>query len=603
MNFQNLRIGTKLWLAVGLLIAALLALATFATVRSSVSQARAEEAASLAENKIRLATHWSQVADSAMPRALAMALNSDAVVAKVLGEANTAAAEKATELQKQLAALPQTDAEQALAQKTAAARQAWLEAAAKVPKLKEGGDAEAARAEAGKNIAAAAAPYLAALAEFVKLQEDGLQQTQAQVAAERQLTMVIALVAIGLIVTGLVSGTWLLAGSIRAPLDEAVALAGSIAAGDLSQRRRDPVVRGDELGDLLRALLAMNDSLASTVGQVRGAAESIQTASAEIATGNGDLSQRTEQTASNLQKTASALEQLTGTVKQSAESAHTANQLASSAAQVAHRGGTVVSQVVSTMDEINTASKRIADIIGTIDGIAFQTNILALNAAVEAARAGEQGRGFAVVASEVRSLAQRSADAAKEIKALIGASVDKVESGSKLVADAGSTMSEIVTSVQRVSDIIGEITAAAAEQSQGIGQVNGAVIQLDQMTQQNAALVEESAAAAESLKEQAARLASLVSAFHVGGEAAPVARRVIAAAATRSAVAPRPAVKPAATKPAAAPQARAPASAPPAAPAPAPAPASTSAPAPAPASPKPAVVADKGQSDADWETF
>jgi methyl-accepting chemotaxis protein len=209
------------------------------------------------------------------------------------------------------------------------------------------------------------------------------------------------------------------------------------------------------------------------------------------------------------------MEQLTGTVKQSADAAHTANQLAASAASVAQRGGSVVAQVVSTMDEINASSKKIADIIGTIDGIAFQTNILALNAAVEAARAGEQGRGFAVVAGEVRSLAQRSAAAAKEIKTLIGASVDRVESGSRLVADAGSTMGEIVASVQRVTDIISEISAAASEQSQGIGQVNAAVTQLDQMTQQNAALVEQSAAAAESLREQAERLAGTVATFQL----------------------------------------------------------------------------------------
>jgi methyl-accepting chemotaxis protein len=259
----------------------------------------------------------------------------------------------------------------------------------------------------------------------------------------------------------------------------------------------------------------MQASLRRLVGEVRSSTDSITTASAEIATGNHDLSVRTEQTASNLQQAASSMEQLTGTVKQSADSARQANQMASSAAEVAARGGSVVSQVVTTMNEINASSKKISDIIGVIDGIAFQTNILALNAAVEAARAGEQGRGFAVVASEVRSLAQRSAQAAKEIKGLIGASVDRVEAGSRLVADAGKTMSEIVGSVQRVSDIIGEITAASSEQSDGIGSVNAAVTQLDQMTQQNSALVEESAAAAESLKDQAVRLSQAVGAFRL----------------------------------------------------------------------------------------
>ncbi len=268
-------------------------------------------------------------------------------------------------------------------------------------------------------------------------------------------------------------------------------------------------------GSLLDGLKRMVDSMRTTLVEVRNSTDSIGTASSEIATGNQDLSARTEQTASNLQQAASSMEQLTVTVRQSADSARQADQLARSAADVAARGGAVVSQVVTTMNDINASSKRIADIIGVIDGIAFQTNILALNAAVEAARAGEQGRGFAVVASEVRSLAQRSAEAAKEIKGLIGASVEKVEGGSRLVADAGATMTEIVGSVKRVSDIIAEITAAANEQSQGISEVNGSVTQLDQMTQQNAALVEQSAAAAESLREQAARLSTVVGTFRL----------------------------------------------------------------------------------------
>jgi len=304
---------------------------------------------------------------------------------------------------------------------------------------------------------------------------------------------------------------WAMTRSITQPLAGAVATAEAIATGDLS--RSLPSAGKDEIGELLRALGGMQGHLRETVAGIRASTDSIGTASNEIATGNQDLSARTEQTASNLQQTASSMEQLTGTVKQTADSARTANQLASSASESAAKGGAVVAQVVSTMDEINASSKKIVDIIGVIDGIAFQTNILALNAAVEAARAGEQGRGFAVVASEVRSLAQRSANAAKEIKTLIGASVEKVDSGAKLVQDAGGAMSEIVASVRRVSDIIGEITAAAAEQSDGIGQVNTAVTNLDQMTQQNAALVEESAAAAESLREQAQQLIAAVSSF------------------------------------------------------------------------------------------
>ena len=329
-------------------------------------------------------------------------------------------------------------------------------------------------------------------------------------------TLVMGLLAgaVGLALVVIVPLTVLNMRSICAPIGAAERLADAIAQGDLAEREVD--TRGhDETARLLNALAAMQSSLRRIVGEVRSSTDSISNASAEIASGNQDLSARTEQAASNLQQTASSMEQLTGTVKQSADSARQANQLAASAAEVAARGGNVVSRVVATMDDINASSKKIADIIGVIDGIAFQTNILALNAAVEAARAGEQGRGFAVVAGEVRSLAQRSAEAAKEIKALIGASVDKVESGSKLVADAGQTMQEIVGSVQRVTDIIGEITAAASEQSDGIGQVNTSVTQLDKMTQQNAALVEESAAAAESLKDQAQKLAAVVGTFRL----------------------------------------------------------------------------------------
>ncbi|MES1163108.1 MAG: methyl-accepting chemotaxis protein, partial [Rhizobacter sp.] len=286
--------------------------------------------------------------------------------------------------------------------------------------------------------------------------------------------------AIGLLVLGaMVSLSWLVKRSVLAQLggdpQRAMDAMNEIAGGNLGVQ-----LSGEPKGSLMDGLQRMVLAMRSTLTQVRQSTDSIGTASSEIATGNQDLSSRTEQTASNLQQAASSMEQLTVTVRQSADSARQANQLASSAAEVAARGGAVVSQVVSTMDDITAASKKIADIIGTIDGIAFQTNILALNAAVEAARAGEQGRGFAVVASEVRSLAQRSAEAAKEIKTLIGASVEKVEGGSRLVADAGATMGEIVSSVKRVSDIIGEISAAAGEQSQGIVEVNGSVTQLDQ---------------------------------------------------------------------------------------------------------------------------
>ena len=298
---------------------------------------------------------------------------------------------------------------------------------------------------------------------------------------------------------------------IAKPLSESADFARHISMGDLT--RTLPVCDKAEIARVQTSLTEMQNSLLKIVGEVRQSTDTINHSSSEIAVGNLDLSHRTEKTAASLQQASASMQHVTSTVKHSAENASQANQLAASAAQVAARGGEVVSQVVKTMDEINASSKKIADIIGVIDGIAFQTNILALNAAVEAARAGEQGRGFAVVASEVRSLAGRSAEAAKEIKSLIGASVERVENGSRLVEDAGTTMKEIVTSVQRVSDIISEITAASSEQSAGITQVSESVLQLDQMTQQNAALVEEGAAAAESLRDQATKLAEAVSTF------------------------------------------------------------------------------------------
>ncbi len=311
--------------------------------------------------------------------------------------------------------------------------------------------------------------------------------------------------------------------SITRPVARALEVANTVAAGDLTSRIE--VTTRDETGQLLQALKTMNESLARTVGAVRAGTDTIAVAAEQVAAGSLDLSSRTEQQAGALEETASSMEELTSTVRQNADNARQANKLAESASGVAARGGDVIHQVVDTMDEIQASSSKISDIIGVIDGIAFQTNILALNAAVEAARAGEQGRGFAVVATEVRNLAQRSAAAAKEIKVLIGDSSDKVANGSRLVAQAGATMEEIVESVRRVTDIMAEISAASVEQTAGIEQINGAVAQMDEGTQQNAALVEETAAASNAMQEQAARLAQAVAVFRIAAGQASEASR------------------------------------------------------------------------------
>ncbi|NVM75094.1 methyl-accepting chemotaxis protein [Duganella sp. SG902] len=358
--------------------------------------------------------------------------------------------------------------------------------------------------------------------QLVKMNIDGGDKASDDATATFQnarMTSIVLLVAnIGI---GMVLAIWV-ARIVATPLQEAVSLARDVADGDLT--RPIDVKSACETGQLMQALKDMTGNLQTLVSQVRHGTDTIATASSEIASGNQDLSSRTEQQASSLEETASSMEQLTSTVKQNADNARQANQLAQSASGIALKGGDVVGQVVGTMASINESSRKIVDIISVIDGIAFQTNILALNAAVEAARAGEQGRGFAVVASEVRNLAHRSAAAAKDIKLLISDSVEKVENGSALVNQAGETMSEIVASITRVTDIMSEITSASVEQSAGIEQVNTAIVQMDQVTQQNAALVEQAAAAAESMQEQAARLSEVVGVFKLLATTQPAPR-------------------------------------------------------------------------------
>ncbi len=401
--------------------------------------------------------------------------------------------------------------------------QVYKESRDRTMSLAQAGDFDGAIANANNDAGPKFEAVYGTISNMIELQGRVAAQEYAEAQSNfNSVFMIISTTVVVGVILAIVIGMMLIR-AIVGPINEAVNVANAVASGDLTSRI--DVNSNNETGRLMQALKQMNDNLVDLVGKVRTSTDSIYTASSEIASGNADLSQRTEEQASSLEETASSMEELTSTVRQNADNARQANQLASGASEVAVKGGAVVGQVVQTMSEINDSSKKIVDIISVIDGIAFQTNILALNAAVEAARAGEQGRGFAVVATEVRTLAQRSAAAAKEIKELISDSVSKVEDGTRLVDEAGATMEEIVSSVKRVTDIMAEISAASQEQSSGIEQVNQAVTQMDEVTQQNAALVEEAAAAAESMQEQAQALTHAVSVFKLSGgtyDAAPV---------------------------------------------------------------------------------
>ena len=404
--------------------------------------------------------------------------------------------------------------------KVDAARAKYLPLQSKFVELMTAGKADEAKAMLVNEVRGAQQEYFTALDQLLKYQDELMQHSEDD--ADAQVTsLTVAIWTLGFIslIAGVLTAGWLIR-SLNRQLGgepgEAAELARAVAQGDLSV---SIAVKAGDRTSLMASLQDMQVSLTAVVGKVRQGSESVAAASSQISQGNNDLSQRTEQQASALEQTAASMEQLGSTVRQNADNARQANQLAQSASAVAIRGGEVVSQVVDTMKGINDSSKKIADIIGVIDGIAFQTNILALNAAVEAARAGEQGRGFAVVASEVRSLAGRSAEAAKEIKSLIGASVERVQQGSTLVDQAGVTMTEVVSSIRRVTDIMGEISAASSEQNTGVSQIGEAVTQMDHATQQNAALVEESAAAAESLNVQAQQLVESVAVFKLAANA------------------------------------------------------------------------------------
>ncbi|HEU4815471.1 methyl-accepting chemotaxis protein [Janthinobacterium sp.] len=436
-----------------------------------------------------------------------------------------------------------TDKETALMAELDAALKAGAPLNNKVIELRNAGQTEEAIAFLTQQAAPSLKRVLGALDSLVAYEGEQAAQaaTQAETLSASARASMIILGSVAVLLGAFVA--WIITRSITRPINAAVAVAETVASGDLSSHI--VVNSSDETGRLLGALKAMNDSLLGVVAQVRHGTDAIATASSEIAAGNLDLSSRTEEQASSLEETASSMEELTSTVKQNADNARQANQLAKSASEVAVRGGSIVAQVVDTMGTINDSSKKIVDIIGVIDGIAFQTNILALNAAVEAARAGEQGRGFAVVATEVRNLAQRSAGAAKEIKELIAASVANVDTGSRLVNEAGQTMGDIVDSIVRVTDIMGEITSATHEQTIGIEQINMAIAQMDEVTQQNAALVEEAAAASQSMQEQAGELAHVVGFFKTGNHVASVSKLSPARAATPAPAIARPVAKPA----------------------------------------------------------
>ncbi len=592
---MKLSLSARLWAPIALVagVIVLMAAAIALRTQSQITEGRAIQMAQL--DKIELATRWAGLTEANAARAIASLSTGDAGLRAAMKPDMDATTERISKIQKDIEAAADSVEERAALAKVADTHKGYVELRKQI--LTSSTDS-AATPEQLQAVRARLEAYLDAQRSFVAL-EHRMAEQQAEATAGQRMNTVYAMATILLLLSAtLLASTGLIARSVVPALRRALQSTERIAAGDLTVRIDTD--RHDEIGDLMRGLDRMTTALRHLVGEVRSGAAGMQIASAEIATGNADLSTRTEQTASSLQATAGSMSQLTSTVQQSAEAAAQANQLASSAADAAQRGGQVVSEVVSNMDEIATSSRKIGDIIGVIDGIAFQTNILALNAAVEAARAGEQGRGFAVVAGEVRALAQRSAGAAREIKSLIGASMTTVEHGSKLVQDAGSTMTELVASVRRVSDIIGEITASATEQNDGIRQVNQAVTRLDEMTQQNAALVEESAAAADSMREQAQRLNGLVQKFEIGqdsGNGTGFAAHRPAATDTRPATAPvnaRPMARPAAASTPAT-RSTAATSAPPAA-------ALSASPAAEPAAAPRKEAATTAPSD-DWETF
>jgi methyl-accepting chemotaxis protein len=521
-RFFQLRIGNRLALGFALILALSIVATTLAlaNARNTVTSLRAMMSAPMATE--RLTADMNTLIMSGIWRTAMVARSSDAQLGVTFASEIAEGARQGGATMKKIEASLNTAPEKALFKALNEARNKYQDAKNAVINAKKAGQADEAERLYKDMFQPATDGYKGKVNELLalerKIMDDTANSIEAANNADTRLCVILCvlLTALGAL------GAWLLARSITRPLATAVKVAQTVASGDLTTTFTEQP--RDEVGDLMRALQDMNGNLAGLVGEVQAGTHAIAGASAQIASGNLDLSARTEQQAGALEETASSMEELTTTVRHNADNAGQANQLAQAASGVAGRGGDIVGKVVETMGSIEASSRQIVDIISVIDGIAFQTNILALNAAVEAARAGEQGRGFAVVASEVRNLAQRSAAAAKEIKQLIGNSVDQVNLGTELVQQAGATIGEVVNSVARVTDIMGEITAASREQSAGIDQVNEAITHMDRSTQENAALVEEAAAAAASLQDQAARLSQAASRFRLaeGQQALPV---------------------------------------------------------------------------------
>ena len=508
----NLRIGARMAVGFGAIVALILAMYAFNASQIAKVKGQLAELTTAQAERTALAQEWRQNIAVNAQRVFAMSVSTDPVIAASFESQIKKTTARTSEVLKRFAEIETSPEGLRRQEKLADARKAYLSYRDTMMKARDGGDAEIQK-KLSADFMSKADAYMVIAGELVDYEDSRSKGLSQEATAAMDFTQNAALaISLACAALAVVMG-WIMTRSIVLPLAQAQQTAERIASGDLSVDLRSE--GRDEVSQMTAALDKMQQALRELVGGIRSAAESIGGASAEVAMGNNDLSARTEQSAASLQRTASSVDQMSGAARNSADSVRQANTLANQASDVAAQGGEAVVNVVRTMEGIQTSSKKIADIIGTIDGIAFQTNILALNAAVEAARAGEQGRGFAVVASEVRSLAQRSSTAAKEIRVLIGDSLARVESGSKEVQQAGQTLTEIVARVKRVSDIVGEIASTATQQAEGISEINQAVAGLDQATQQNAALVEESAAAATSLQDQARALSVSVQRFRL----------------------------------------------------------------------------------------